>query len=208
MNQSAYVATTWRQFLCHHCRLKFDKRDERRYAGLTLSNFGCTDDFPGCANARAARKQAVDNSEYCGSRMEAILVTTAGGHERLERARDRFALAVKEREDEEPQRKRHRLRAKRSSLSRHQHRVFEATARKEAVAAVRRCRLRQRDRHLNHRKLQKRRFGTGNRNDRCNRQTTGESQRGEGSIQKYLKPRTAVAVAAAAVKAQPTLKLN
>ena len=35
-------------------------------------------------------------------------MTTIGGHERLERARDRFALAVKEREDEEPQRKRHR----------------------------------------------------------------------------------------------------
>ena len=40
--------------------------------------------------------------------MEAILVTTTEGHERLERARDRFAQTAKEREDEEPQRKRHR----------------------------------------------------------------------------------------------------
>ena len=40
--------------------------------------------------------------------MEAILVTTTEGHERLEPARDRFAQAAKEREDEEPQRKRHR----------------------------------------------------------------------------------------------------
>ena len=39
--------------------------------------------------------------------MEAILVPTTKGHERLERARDRFAQAAKEREDEEPQRKRH-----------------------------------------------------------------------------------------------------
>ena len=53
-------------------------------------------------------KQAVDHSEQCRSRMEAILVTTTEGHERLERARDRFAQAAKEREDEEPQRKRHR----------------------------------------------------------------------------------------------------
>ena len=57
----------------------------------------------GCANARAGRKQAVDHSEQCPSRMEATL-----GHERQERARDRFALTAKEWEDEEPQRKRHR----------------------------------------------------------------------------------------------------
>ena len=70
--------------------------------------FGYADNCPGCANARAGRKQAVDHSEHCRSRMEAILVTTTAGHERLERARDRFALAAKEREDEEPHRKRHR----------------------------------------------------------------------------------------------------
>ena len=40
--------------------------------------------------------------------MKAILVTTTEGHERLERARDRFAQAAKEPEDEDPQRKRHR----------------------------------------------------------------------------------------------------
>ena len=52
--------------------------------------------------------EAADHSEQCRSRMEAILVTTTEGHERLERARDRFAQAAKEREDGEPQRKRHR----------------------------------------------------------------------------------------------------
>ena len=86
--------------------------------------------------------------------MEAILVTTTEGHERLERARDRFAQAAKQREDEEPQRKRHRPEGGRQP-QRHQHRVFEATTRKEAsVAAVRHWRLRQRYRHLNHRHLQ------------------------------------------------------
>ena len=67
-----------------------------------FDQFGYTDNCPGCANARAGRKQ-----EQCRSRMGAILVTTTEGHERLERARDRFAQAAKEREDEEPQR-RHR----------------------------------------------------------------------------------------------------
>ena len=40
--------------------------------------------------------------------MEAILMTTAEGHERLERARARFARAAKEPGVEEPQCKRHR----------------------------------------------------------------------------------------------------
>ena len=40
--------------------------------------------------------------------METILSTTTEGHERLERARDRFAQVAKEPEDEEPERKRHR----------------------------------------------------------------------------------------------------
>ena len=40
--------------------------------------------------------------------MEAILVTTTEGHERVEQSRDRFSQVAKEREDEEPQRKRHR----------------------------------------------------------------------------------------------------
>ena len=73
-----------------------------------FEQFGYTDNCPGCANARAGRKQAVDHSEQCRSRMEAILMTTTEGHERLERARDRFAQAAKEPGVEEPQRKRHR----------------------------------------------------------------------------------------------------
>ena len=114
------------------------------------------DNCPGCANARARRKQAMDHSEHCRSRTEAALSTTTEGHERKERARDRFALAGKEREDEEPQCKRHRPEGDgEGSLSRHQHRVSEATTRKEAAAAaVRHYRLRQRHRHVNHRHLQ------------------------------------------------------
>ena len=72
-----------------------------------FEQFG-TDNCPGCANARAGRKQAVDHSEQRRSRMETILSTTTDGDERLERARDRFAQAAKELEDEEPQRKRRR----------------------------------------------------------------------------------------------------
>ena len=70
----------------HHWHLKFDRCDERRCA----EQFGYTDNCPGCANARAGRKQAVDHSEQCRSRMETIASTTTEGHERLERARDRF----------------------------------------------------------------------------------------------------------------------
>ena len=50
--------------------------------------------------------------------MEAILVTTTEGHERLEPARDRFAQAAKEREDEEPQRKRRRPKGEGEAASR------------------------------------------------------------------------------------------
>ena len=53
-----------------------------------FEQFGYTENCPGCANARAGRKQAVDHSEQCRSRMEAILMTTTEGHERLERAHD------------------------------------------------------------------------------------------------------------------------
>ena len=73
-----------------------------------FEQFGYTDKFPGCANRRAGREQAVDHSEQCSSRMQTILSTTTEGHERLQRARDRFSQAAKEPEDEEPQRKRHR----------------------------------------------------------------------------------------------------
>ena len=70
-----------------------------------FERFGYTDHCPGCANARAGCEQAVGQSEQCRSRMETILWTITKGHERLERARDRFAQVAK---DEAPQRKRHR----------------------------------------------------------------------------------------------------
>ena len=41
-----------------------------------VEQFGHTENCPGCANARAGRKQVVDHSEQCLSRMEAILRTT------------------------------------------------------------------------------------------------------------------------------------
>ena len=97
-----------RQFLYLHWHLKFDRCDGRRCAELTLSNLDTQTIALGCANARAGRKQAVDHSEECRFRMETILSTTTEGHERLERARDRFAQAAKEPQDEAPQRKRHR----------------------------------------------------------------------------------------------------
>ena len=146
-----------KQFLCLHWCLNFDKCDERRCAELTLNSFGYTDNCPGCANARAGRKQAVDHSEQCRSRMGPLLMTTSEGHQRLERARDRFAQVAKESEDEGPQRKRHRVEGEgEGSLLRHQHQqwwswVSEATTKKvAAVAAVQRCRFRLRHRHLNH----------------------------------------------------------
>ena len=166
-----------------------------------VEQFGYTDNCPGCANARAGRKQAVDHSEQRRSRMETILsTTTTKGHERLERARDRFAQAAKEPEDEEPQRKRHRPVGRRGgSLLRRPGKGVAA-----AVAAVRRCRLRQRHGHLNHRHLQN---WVWNRRPKCLMQPSNsrENRRGAGSIQKCLKLRKAVA-AAAAMKAQPTLK--
>ena len=87
---------------------EFRKVRRAKLRRADFEQFGYTDNCPGCANARAGRKQEVDRSEQCRSRMGAILVTTTEGHERLERARDRFAQAAKEREDEELQRKRHR----------------------------------------------------------------------------------------------------
>ena len=64
-----------------------------------FERFGYTDNCPGCANARAGRKQAVDHSEQCRSCMETILSTTTEGHERLERARDCFVQTAKEPEE-------------------------------------------------------------------------------------------------------------
>ena len=71
---------------------------------VDFEQLGFADNCPGCANARAGRKQVVDDSRQCRSRMEATLMTTTEGHERLERARDRFAQAAKEPGMEEPQR--------------------------------------------------------------------------------------------------------
>ena len=78
-DQSACVCNHMRQFLYLH---------EHHVRRTDFEQFGYTDNCPGCANARVSRKQAVDHSEQCRSRMEAILMTTTEGHERLERARD------------------------------------------------------------------------------------------------------------------------
>ena len=74
-----------------------------------FEQFGYTDICPGCANARAGRKQAVDRSEQCRSRMETILSTTTEGHE-CDWSEHAIVLLRLPRnlKDEEPQRKRHR----------------------------------------------------------------------------------------------------
>ena len=76
-----------------------------------VERFGYTDSCPGCANARAGRKQAVDHSEHRRSRMETILSTTTEGQMRLDQAEERFAQcaeAVRQAGEMEPQRKRYR----------------------------------------------------------------------------------------------------
>ena len=95
-DQSACVANHMRQFLYLHWCPNFSKCDERHCAELTLISLVTQKVAHGCANARAGRKRAVDHSEQCRSRMEAILMTTTERHERLERARDRFVQAAKE----------------------------------------------------------------------------------------------------------------
>ena len=163
-----------------------------------FEQFG-TDNCPGCANARAGRKQAVGHSEQCRSRMETILSTTTDGDERLERARDRFAEAAKEPEDEEPQRKRHRPEGEgeqplappgegssssSSSGSTLPH-ASPAPAPLESPPLAKR--------------------GLDQETENLTRPSNNrENQRGGGSIQKCLNLRTAAV--AAAVKAQPTLK--
>ena len=96
-----------RSFLYLHWCPNFDRR-RAPLRRTDVEQFVHTDNCPGCANARAGRKQVVDHSEQCRSRMEAILRTTTWGHERVERARDRFAQAAEETGVKEPQRKRHR----------------------------------------------------------------------------------------------------
>ena len=56
-----------------------------------FEQFGFTNNCLWCANARAGRKQAMDHSRRCRSRMESTSVTTTEGHMRLERGRERFA---------------------------------------------------------------------------------------------------------------------
>ena len=76
-----------------------------------FERFRYTDSGPGCANARAGRKQAIDHSERCRSRMETILSTTTEGQMRLDQAKERFAQyaqAVRQPGEMEPQRKRYR----------------------------------------------------------------------------------------------------
>ena len=118
-----------------------------RRAPLRRADFelGYTDNCPGCVNARAGRKQPVDRSEQCRSRMEAS-VTTTGGHMRQERARPRFCSVCRgTRCDGVAAQETFALRAKGSSLLRNQHqqrwsRVFEVTTRKVVVpASIRRC---------------------------------------------------------------------
>ena len=50
---------------------------------MSSSGSGTTDICPGCAHARAGRKQAVDHSEQGRSRVETILSTTTEGQMRL-----------------------------------------------------------------------------------------------------------------------------
>ena len=84
------LQTTLRQFRCFHWCPNFGKCDERHCDKLTLNSLATQTIALDARNARAGRKQAVDHSEQCRSRMEAILMTTTEGHERLERARDPF----------------------------------------------------------------------------------------------------------------------
>ena len=96
------------QFLYLHWCPNFGKCDERHCAEMTLSSLVTQTIAPD-----VQMEEQVVNKRWiiqkCRSRMEAILMTTTDGHERLERARDRFAQAAKEGGVEEPQRKRHRL---------------------------------------------------------------------------------------------------
>ena len=75
------------QFLYLHWCPNFGKCDERRCAGLTLISLAQTIALDVQMQEQV---QAVDHSEQCRSRMEAILMTTTEGHGRVERARDRF----------------------------------------------------------------------------------------------------------------------
>ena len=55
-----------------------------------FERFGYTDSCPGCANATAGSRQAVDHSEQCRSRMDTILLTTTKGQMRMDQVKERF----------------------------------------------------------------------------------------------------------------------
>ena len=173
-----------------------------------FEQFGHTDNCPGCANARAGRKQAVDHSEQCRSCMEAILVTTTEGHMRLERARERFAQFAEEPGVMESSRKRRRSEgeggqtraisigcAKQLPGRKQQYQrlgvATGATACATTTCTSATC---------------KTEFRKGDRNDRCDRGTTGRIIEAQGASRSASSCRQQLGVAAAAVKAQPTLK--
>ena len=90
------------EFLCLHLCPNFDRCDERRCAELTLSSLATQTialDVP-TQEQVVNKRWIVQNSAVPAWKQE--------GHDRLERARNRFAQAAKEPEDEGPQRKRHR----------------------------------------------------------------------------------------------------
>ena len=62
-----------------------------------FERFGYTDSCPWCANARAGRKQAVDHSEQCRSRMDTILSTTTKGQMRIDQVKERLRMEQRKR---------------------------------------------------------------------------------------------------------------
>ena len=79
-DQSACFATTRDSPLCLHWCLNFDKCDERHCAGPISSSLATQTSAHGVPTQEAGRQEAVDHSEQCRSRMEAILVMTTEGH--------------------------------------------------------------------------------------------------------------------------------
>ena len=169
---------------CNHTKQFLYLRDERHCGEPTFDQFGCTDNCPGCANAIAGRKQAMDHSEWCRSRMETILSTTTEGHERLERARDRFAQFAEERGVMKSLRKRHRpegdgeqpLAPSASGVqSNYQEESSSSSGLPLPFAPP------PAPPPLEPPPLAKRSFGTRNRNDRCNRRTAGRIKEAQGA---------------------------
>ena len=108
--------------------------------------------------------------------METILLTTTEGHERLERARDRFAQAAKEPEDEDLQRKRRRTEGEGRQPLAPPREVGGSCSGSALPLAPPPA-----PPPLERSPLAKRSFGTGNRNDRGNRRTTGGVKEAKGA---------------------------